>query len=183
VIYLEVTDLKTVTKSKLYEAMFLVDSALAASDWDGINVAIKKILKKEKAKVLYMKKWDERKLAYDIRRVSRGTYILCYFKAPGSVIQQVERDVQLSEKIMRVLILRADHINEKDIEKQIPVVTPEQRPEQVTTETEKSAGTEETFPEQDTAAFSFNEDLEQPDQTEDTTDYETNIEKEQEQTQ
>ena len=155
----------------------------SGGDCPGINAAIKKILKKAKAKVLYMKKWDERKLAYDIRRVSRGTYILCYFKAPGSVIQQVERDVQLSEKIMRVLILRADHINEKDIETQIPAVAPEQRPEQVTTETEKSADTEETSPEQDTAVLSFDENIEQPDQLEDTTDYETNIEKEQEQTQ
>jgi len=162
--------------------MFLVDSALAASDWDGINAAIKKILKKAKVKILYMGKWDERKLAYDIRRVSRGTYILCYFKAPGNVIHQIERDVQLSEKIMRALILRADHINEKDIEQKIPAVPPEkqQRQEQVTTETGEKQDTEQTIAEQDITDFSFDEDLEQPDQPEDSPDYETEIEDEQE---
>ncbi len=160
--------------------MFLVDSALAASDWDGINAAIKKILKKAKVKILYMGKWDERKLAYDIRRVSRGTYILCYFKAPGTVIHQIERDLQLSEKIMRALILRADHISEKDIEQKIPAVPPEQRQEQVTTETGEKQDTEQTIAEQDITDFSFDEDLEQPDQPEDSPDYETEIEDEQE---
>ncbi len=174
--------MKTVTKSKLYEAMFLVDSALAASDWDGINAAIKKILKKAEVKILYMEKWDERKLAYDIRRVSRGTYILCYFKAPGTVIHQIERDVQLSEKIMRALILRADHINEKDIEQKIPAVPPEQqkRQEQVTAETGEKQDSEQNVAEQETTDFSFDEDLEQPDQPEDSPDYETDIADEQE---
>ena len=176
--------MKTVTKSKLYEAMFLIDSALAASDWDGINAVIKKILKKAKVKILYMEKWDERKLAYDIRRVSRGTYILCYFKAPGTVIHQIERDVQLSEKIMRALILRADQISEKDIEQKIPAVPPEQqRQEQVTTETGEKESTEQTVAEQDITDLSFDKDLKQPDQPEDSPDYETKIEDEQEKTQ
>lgn len=173
--------MKTVTKGKLYEAMFLVDSALAASDWDGINAAIKKILKKAKTKILYMNKWDERKLAYDIRGISRGTYILCYLKAPGSVIHQIERDVQLSEKIMRVLILRADHMNEKDIEKKIIAVPSEQqRQEQVTTETGEKQDSAPTDVEQDITDFSFDEDIEQSDQPEDSPDYETEIEDEQE---
>jgi small subunit ribosomal protein S6 len=160
--------------------MFLVDSALAASDWDGINAAIKKILKKAKVKVLYMKKWDERKLAYDIKRVSRGTYILCYFKAPGSVIHQIERDVQLSEKIVRALILRADHISEKDIEQQIPSPSSEQQDRQVPIETAVPQASEKTIAEQEIPDFSFDEDLEQPDQPEDVPDDETDITDEQE---
>ena len=46
--------MKTVTKKKLYEAMFLVDSGDAGSDWDGIIAAIKKILKKAKVKSYYI---------------------------------------------------------------------------------------------------------------------------------
>jgi len=29
-----------------------------------------------------MRKWDERRLAYEIKKQKRGLYILCYFKAP-----------------------------------------------------------------------------------------------------
>lgn len=113
------------TAKKLYEAMFLVDSALAADDWDGINDTVKKMLEKAEAEIVSIRKWDERKLAYEIRRKPRGTYILAYFRADGSKISQLERDVVLSEKIMRALILNADQQTAKDIEKETPIMLAE----------------------------------------------------------
>ncbi len=99
--------------NRLYEAMFLVDSTAPESSVedkigeDGISSAARKILEKAGAEIVSMKKWDERKLAYKIAGRDRGTYILCYFHADGQKIRQIERDAQLSEKIMRVLILAA----------------------------------------------------------------------------
>jgi len=95
---------------KLYEAMFLVDSDEAAADWDGVNAVIKNILEKAGAEIVSIRKWDDRKLAYEIKGKSKGTYILCYFRAEGGRLRDIERDVQLSERIMRVLILCAEHI-------------------------------------------------------------------------
>lgn len=112
--------METVAKKKLYEGMFLVDSAEAASDWDGIIGAIKKILDRAEAEIVSFKKWDDRRLAYDIRRTARGTYILSYFRVDGKQIQGIEKGVQLSEKILRVLILSADHMTAEDIDKDTP---------------------------------------------------------------
>lgn len=104
---------------RLYEGMFLVDSALATADWDGMLAVIENILKRADAEVVAVRKWGERKLAYDIEHKSRGTYILCYFKADGRRIRGIEKDVQLNEKIMRVLILstekRPPELIEQDI--------------------------------------------------------------------
>jgi len=113
--------LKTAVK-KLYEGLFLVDSAEAAADWDGVIVRIENILQKAGAEIVSMRKWDERKLAYEINGKARGTYILCYFSVEGERIRQIERDSQLSEQIIRVLILCADHMNREDIEKDTPAV-------------------------------------------------------------
>ena len=118
--------MKTVAK-KLYEAMFLIDPALAAQDWDGVNQTIRTILERAEAEIVSMRKWDERKLAYNIRGRSRGTYILCYFRAGGDRIQEIERDVRLSERIMRVLVLNAEHITQQDIEKATPAMRLEQQ--------------------------------------------------------
>ena len=122
--------MKTSVK-RLYEAMFLVDSALAPAspdasrgsgaqtDWDSISSAAKKVLEKAGAEIVLMKKWDERKLAYEIAGRDRGTYILCYFHADGQNIRQIERDAQLSEKIMRVLILGTEGRDKECIERDI----------------------------------------------------------------
>jgi small subunit ribosomal protein S6 len=113
------------TVKRLYEAMFLVDSGQAASEWDGIIALIENILKRADAEVVCLRKWSDRKLAYEIGHKGRGTYILCYFKADGRKIAGVERDIRLSERIMRSLILTAeerpaDHV-ERDISGQFQV--------------------------------------------------------------
>ena len=123
--------MKTMTKKKLYEAMFLVDSADAGSDWDGIIAAVTKILKKAKVDVVSMKKWDDRRLAYEIKGKSRGTYLLCYFRSDGQQNQEIETAVQLSEKIIRVMILCVDWMTDEDIDQDTPATRAEKEKQEM----------------------------------------------------
>jgi small subunit ribosomal protein S6 len=118
--------LGTVTK-KLYEGMFLIDTALAAADWDGVLGMIRKLLEKNEAEVVSLTKWEERRLAYDIQGKSRGTYILSYFRCDGDKLVGIERDVQLSEKIMRILVLKADELTAEEINKETPAMAAERQ--------------------------------------------------------
>jgi small subunit ribosomal protein S6 len=111
--------METVVSRKLYEAMFLVDSAQAA-DWDATIATLKDVLKRADAEIVSIRKWDDRRLVYEIDGKNRGMYILCYFRADGEKVQEVERAVQLSERIMRVLILSAEQMTAEDIEKDTP---------------------------------------------------------------
>lgn len=122
--------MKTAVK-KLYEAMFLVDSNLAASDWDGVLATIKNILSRAQAEIVSLKKWGDRRLAYEINHKSKGTYILCYFRTDGYRIQEIERNVQLSERIMRVLIVNAENRTIKVVEKDHPVAQAEKHKDKV----------------------------------------------------
>jgi len=146
--------------------MFLVDSAKAASDWDGVNAAIKKILDRAEAEIVSMRKWDDRRLAYDIRGTSRGTYILCYFKADGQKIQGIEKDVQLSENIIRVLILSTDQMTKEDIEKDTPATKIEK--EKTIAEQPQEAEVSEQSDQQEEPAAEAAEDVEQTGETEQT---------------
>lgn len=111
--------METVTK-RLYEALFLIDSAEAAADWQGINEHLKKVLERNEAQIVSMRKWDERPLAYPIMGKKRGTYIIIYFNADSAKLASIENDIRLSERILRVLILRGDHITKEDMEKDTP---------------------------------------------------------------
>jgi small subunit ribosomal protein S6 len=73
-------------------------------------------LEKAGAEIVSIRKWDDRKLAYEINGKGKGTYILCYFRAAGSKLRDIERDIQLSERIMRALILCAEHRQAEDVE-------------------------------------------------------------------
>lgn len=111
---------------RLYEALFLVDTAQATADWDGTIKAIETVFERAEADVLSIRKWDERRLAYPVKGKERGTYFLCYFKAPTGSIVGIERDVQLSEVLIRVLVLRGDHLTAEEMGKDTPAMIAEQ---------------------------------------------------------
>jgi small subunit ribosomal protein S6 len=115
-------------KTKQYEAMFLFGQA-AAQDLDGALTQVRTIIERHEGQVLHIKKWDERKLAYEIGKQKRGTYIICYYRGPGSSISAIERDVNLSDNVLRVLITDASHMNQKEMEAVEPQpIIKEERP-------------------------------------------------------
>lgn len=102
-----------------YEGMFLLPPS-ASTDADAPIKLVTGIIEKHEGKIIFIKKWDERKLAYEIKKQKRGTYIVAFFTAPGKAIAQIERDVNLSDDVLRVLVLNADHLNKEEMEKVEP---------------------------------------------------------------
>jgi small subunit ribosomal protein S6 len=97
-----------------YEAMFLLGPIGSAEPEKSLNLC-RGVIEHHNGKVIVIKKWDERKLSFEIEGQKRGTYLIAYFTAPGSAITAIERDVKLSEEILRVLITTADHLNESEM--------------------------------------------------------------------
>ncbi|MBU0640995.1 MAG: 30S ribosomal protein S6 [Planctomycetes bacterium] len=97
-----------------YEGMFLFDNAVA-HEWSGIEQEVRRLCDRIGAELEVCVKYDERKLAYEINRRKRGTYVLTYFQSVGDRINDLERDVRLSELVLRVLVLRADNVAEERI--------------------------------------------------------------------
>ncbi len=113
--------METVVK-RTYEGLFLVDSGEAAADWKQVTGAIEKILSRSESEVISLRKWDDRRLAYEINKKNRGTFILAYFDCDPGRIGSIERDVQLSENVIRVLILRTDRMTAEMMDKPTPAM-------------------------------------------------------------
>jgi small subunit ribosomal protein S6 len=97
-----------------YEGMFLFDTA-ASRDWAGFETEVRRLMDRIGANLLVCLKFDERKLAYEIQRRKRGTYVLTYFEALPSKIVDLERDAVLSESILRAVFLRAEGLTEEKL--------------------------------------------------------------------
>jgi small subunit ribosomal protein S6 len=97
------------TRIYAYEGMFLFPQTVAA-DLQGAADHVLEMLSKGNAELISLCKWDERRLAYDIKGNKRGVYFLVYFKCEASQLAAIERDTRLSEKLLRSLIVRADHV-------------------------------------------------------------------------
>jgi ribosomal protein S6 len=92
--------------------MFLFDPAQAAQ-WETVEKEIGRIMQRAGAELLGIKKWDERRLAYEIKHRKRACYALTFFRSPRSSITAIERDARLSETILRLLVLKCDLTDEQ----------------------------------------------------------------------
>lgn len=96
-------------RTRLYEGMFLFPQS-AAADLGAAVDHVREILSRGGAEIVSLVKWDERRLAYDIAGNKRGLYLLSYFRAPVNGLARIERDCNLSERLLRSLVLNAEHM-------------------------------------------------------------------------
>ncbi|MDP6504842.1 MAG: 30S ribosomal protein S6 [Planctomycetota bacterium] len=92
--------------TKLYEAMFLVDSNKANQDWERVTSNLYSTITRHGGEIANSELWDnERKLAYQIGNYSKATYVLVHFNAEPSKIEHLRHEYELSDHVIRVMIL------------------------------------------------------------------------------
>ena len=87
--------------------MFLFPQ-IASSDLKAAQEHVEYLIGRGEGEIISLAKWDERRLAYEIKGNRRGLYFLTYFKATGEGAIEIERQVNLSEQLLRAMILKAD---------------------------------------------------------------------------
>lgn len=92
-----------------YEVMFLASQGAAATLGQLLE-HINEVFNRAGAEVIAMRKWDDRRLAFEIDKQKRGVYFLAYIRCAGDMVPHLERDVVVSEQLMRVLVTKADHL-------------------------------------------------------------------------
>lgn len=104
-----------VDQVKCYEGLFLFPQT-AASDLQSAVDHLKEILARAEVKIISLRKWDERRLAFEIKRNRRGLFFLVYFEARPNAIAHIERDCNLSEQVLRSMVIRAEHLTREQME-------------------------------------------------------------------
>lgn len=89
-----------------YEMLYILHPRLTE---DGIQQSVERVsalITSNGGEVLTVDNWGRRRLAYPINHELDGTYILTTFKAPPTGTRPVEQQMQISEDILRHLLIR-----------------------------------------------------------------------------
>ena len=95
--------------TNVYEGMFLLDSNRYSRDPNGASKEINDIIEKCGGEMLVSRLWNEQRLAYPINGQRKGIYWLTYFKLDSLKQPELNRACQLSDKILRNLVLKVDN--------------------------------------------------------------------------
>jgi small subunit ribosomal protein S6 len=96
---------------RLYEGLFLVDAAAAATDWAEIENQIRGLIEQQGATIEYSERWPEQRLAYPVKGIKRGVYFLAYFTSDTGAIAAIRSDGQLNENVLRMLVIQEDFLD------------------------------------------------------------------------
>ncbi|MFM9194367.1 MAG: 30S ribosomal protein S6, partial [Planctomycetia bacterium] len=91
-----------------YEGMFILDPAKYSRDPAGSAQQVADIITQNGGTILAARLWDERKLAYPIKGHKKGVYWLTYFRMEGGNLTALERQCEITDDIIRKLVLRVD---------------------------------------------------------------------------
>ena len=99
--------------------MFLLDNQVVREDWKSAKTLVSETLQKHGAKLRTLRRWEERKLAYPIAGRKRATFFLGYFDIGVNELPALRRELDLSEKVLRHLILSCEAVPETEAEEAV----------------------------------------------------------------
>jgi small subunit ribosomal protein S6 len=89
-----------------YETLFVVKPTLTEEEIAGTITKVKDILAKEGAELVGTNDMGMRKLAYPVDKHARGYYTVLFYKAEGTIINELERNLKISEDIIKFLSVK-----------------------------------------------------------------------------
>ena len=91
----------------LYETLFVVHPEKGPRMKEFIE-RFKKVIEGQDGSVTDIDEWGTQNLAYRIEKQARGYYTLIRYNASGRAVDELERNLRLTDGILRYLTVRAD---------------------------------------------------------------------------
>ena len=91
----------------LYETLFVVHPEKGPRVKEFIE-KFKKVIEGQAGTMSHVDEWGLRDLAYRIEKQGKGFYTLLQYRSPARAVEELERNLKLTDGIMRYLTVRAD---------------------------------------------------------------------------
>ena len=93
-----------------YEVMVILDPTVEEKTVQPSLEKFLKVITAAKGTVDTLSIWGRRRLAYEIQKKSEGIYAVINMTAPSQAVIELDRQLNLSEAVMRTKVLRAEDV-------------------------------------------------------------------------
>lgn len=93
-----------------YESIFIARQDIPATQVETLAKSFADILEANGGKVLKTEQWGLRTLAYRINKNKKGHYVMFNIDAPATAIAEFERNMKISEDILRFMTVRVEEL-------------------------------------------------------------------------
>ena len=100
---------------RAYETVIIVDSDVADEDVDQIMEKLTGIVSDLNGKFVKTEKWGRKKLAYRVKKKTKGNYLLFVFLGDLHLTRELERVLKLDDRILKCMTVRLDKYAELNL--------------------------------------------------------------------
>lgn len=91
-----------------YELMYIIDTSLEEASRKELVERISNLIVENGGTVEKVDEWGKRRLAYPINYKNEGYYVLVNFEAGSDLPKEIERVLQISDDVLRTLIVKIE---------------------------------------------------------------------------
>ena len=91
-----------------YELLYIIKPTVEEEARAALIARFAVIVKADNGEVENIDEWGMRKLAYSIDYISEGYYVLMNFKANPGLPIELERNLKISEDVMRFMVVKKE---------------------------------------------------------------------------
>lgn len=91
-----------------YETVVIVDSNLPEKERPPLFDRLKEMIIQEGGFLITFDEWGDRKLAYEIKKRSRGYYIHLDYCGTGALVDEMERFLRIDERALKYMTVVLD---------------------------------------------------------------------------
>ncbi|MCG8638306.1 MAG: 30S ribosomal protein S6 [Desulfobacterales bacterium] len=102
-----------------YETVFISDPDLKDQARTDLFDKVRNIIAKEKGIVLNFDEWGNKKLAYEIKKKTRGHYVCVTYGGTGELVTELERNFRLTDAVLKFMtIVLTEDTTQEALEKE-----------------------------------------------------------------
>ena len=91
-----------------YETFIIIDPDLSDEERSPIFEKVRDLIQQEKCLLVMLDEWGSRRLAYEIKKKSRGYYVRLDYCGTGKLVDEMERFFRIDDRVMKYMTVLLD---------------------------------------------------------------------------
>ncbi len=92
----------------LYESIFVVRPTLSDEETGKVVEKMKRVLEKSGASIMKSEVWGKKRLAYEVKRERKGTFVYFNFTSGGQVVSELERSYRMEDSVIKFMTVKQE---------------------------------------------------------------------------
>jgi small subunit ribosomal protein S6 len=99
-----------------YETIYIVNPNLGEEEYRDLLKKFSGVIEKNKGVMIKSEEWGTQRLAYEVKKFDKGSYVLLNYCGDSGITAELERELKLDDKILKFQTIKIAHeVNPGDL--------------------------------------------------------------------